>query len=85
MGVLPACEANARGQLSGKRFLVVEDNFLLALNMAAALEDAGAEVTWTGVAEEAVHTIEARPPVKPPSVFLSRTVNAELTSASISA
>ena len=62
MGVLPACEANARGQLSGKRFLVVEDNFLLALNMAAALEDAGAEVTWTGVAEEAVHTIEARPP-----------------------
>jgi hypothetical protein len=24
---LPACEANARGQLSGKRFLVIEDNF----------------------------------------------------------
>ena len=60
--ILPACKAEARGQLSGKRFLVVEDNFLLALNMAAALEDAGAEVTWTGVAEEAVHTIEARPP-----------------------
>ena len=40
---------------------MVEDNFLVALNMAAGLEDAGAEVTWTGVAEEAVHTIEVRP------------------------
>jgi CheY-like chemotaxis protein len=58
---LPACEAKARGQLSGKRFLLVEDNFLLALNMAAGLEDAGAEVTWTGCSEEAVHTIEVRP------------------------
>jgi CheY-like chemotaxis protein len=59
--ISPACEPEARGQLSGKRFLVVEDNFLVALNMAAGLEDAGAEVTWTGVAEEAVHAIEARP------------------------
>src|SRR5262245_47150226 len=59
--VLPASEANARGKLSGKRFLVVEDNFLIALNMAAGLEAAGAEVTWTGFAEEAVHTIEVRP------------------------
>jgi CheY-like chemotaxis protein len=58
---LSPCEAKARGQLSGKRFLVVEDNFLLALNMAAGLEDAGAEVTWTGVAEEAVQTIEVTP------------------------
>jgi CheY-like chemotaxis protein len=58
---LSACEANARGQLSGKRILVVEDNFLLALNMAAGLEDAGAEVTCTGVVEEAVQTIEVRP------------------------
>jgi CheY-like chemotaxis protein len=58
---LPASEARARGKLSGRRFLVVEDNFLVALNMAAGLEDAGAEVACTGFAEQVVHTIEARP------------------------
>jgi CheY-like chemotaxis protein len=59
--VPPASEAKARGKLLGRRLLVVEDNFLVALNMAAALEDAGAEVTCIGFAEQAVHTIEARP------------------------
>jgi CheY-like chemotaxis protein len=58
---LPASEAKARRKLLGKRLLVVEDKLLIALNMAAGLESAGAEVTWTGFAEEAVHTIEAKP------------------------
>src|SRR5688572_15903863 len=59
--VLPASEAKAHGKLSGKRFLVLEDKFLVALNIAAGLEDAGAEVTWTGFTEEAVHIIQVKP------------------------
>jgi CheY-like chemotaxis protein len=59
--VLPASEAKARSKLLGKRLLVVEDKLLIARNMAAGLENAGAEVTWTGFAAEAVHTIEVRP------------------------
>jgi two-component sensor histidine kinase len=53
--------AKAPGKLSGKRFLVVADEFLVARDIAARLEDAGAEVTWTAFAEEAVNTIEAMP------------------------
>jgi hypothetical protein len=52
--VLPGSEAKAHGKLSGKPFLVLQDEFLAALNIAAGLEDAGAEVIWTGFAEEAV-------------------------------
>jgi CheY-like chemotaxis protein len=44
--------------LAGKRFLVVEDEPLVALDLVAGLEDAGAEVAGpTGTAEEALRII----------------------------
>jgi CheY-like chemotaxis protein len=52
----------AYGKLSGKRFLVVEDEMLVALALSAGLEDAGAEVlASTGSASEALAIIESQP------------------------
>jgi PAS domain S-box-containing protein len=54
---VPATQAVAR--LSGKRFLVVEDEPLAALDIAAALEDAGvAEVAQSSTVREALEMIE---------------------------
>ena len=49
----------APGKLAGQRFLVVEDEPLVALDMAAGLEEAGAAVVAsTGSAKEALDIIE---------------------------
>jgi signal transduction histidine kinase/DNA-binding response OmpR family regulator len=51
-----------RDKLVGKRFLVVEDEPLVALDLSAALEQAGAEViASTGSADKALEVIESRP------------------------
>lgn len=48
------------GGLSGKRFLVIEDEPLVALEIARVLEEAGAQiVASTGTADEALRLIEA--------------------------
>jgi PAS domain S-box-containing protein len=48
-------------RLAGRRFLVVEDEPLVALDIAAGLQEAGAEVVAsTGSAKEALHTIESK-------------------------
>jgi PAS domain S-box-containing protein len=50
------------GKLSGKRFLVVEDEPLVALDISAGLQDAGADVVaLTGSPSEALNVIESRP------------------------
>ena len=52
----------AYGKLAGKRFLVVEDEMLVALALSAGLQDAGAEVVAsTGSASEALAIIESQP------------------------
>jgi len=49
----------AHGKLAGKRFLVVEDEPLVALDLSAGLQDAGAEVVAsTGSASEALAIVE---------------------------
>ena len=53
---VPSAQAGAR--LSGRRLLVVEDEPLVALDIAAALEDAGAEVAQSGTVREALEIIE---------------------------
>ena len=51
----------APGKLAGTRFMVVEDEPLVALDIAAGLEEAGAEVVAaTGSAEEALDIIEGK-------------------------
>jgi PAS domain S-box-containing protein len=56
--VSPAERAPAR--LAGKRFLVIEDEPLVALDIVAALEEAGAVVAGsTGTTDEALHLIES--------------------------
>lgn len=51
-----------RGKLEGKRFLVVEDEPLVALDLSAGLQEAGAEVTAsTGSASKALEIIESQP------------------------
>ncbi len=51
-----------RGKLSGKRFLVVEDEPLVALDLAAGLQEAGGEVVAsTGSASQALDIIESQP------------------------
>jgi PAS domain S-box-containing protein len=53
-------EPDAR-KLAGRRFLVVEDEPLVALDITAGLEDAGAEVVAsTGSAKEALEIVESR-------------------------
>jgi PAS domain S-box-containing protein len=48
-------------KLAGKRFLVVEDEPLVALDIAAGLQDAGGEVVAsTGTPRETLHTIETK-------------------------
>jgi CheY-like chemotaxis protein len=50
------------GKLAGKRFLVVEDEPLVALDISAGLQDAGADVVaLTGSTSEALNVIESRP------------------------
>jgi CheY-like chemotaxis protein len=52
----------AYGKLAAKRFLVVEDEMLVALALSAGLQDAGAEVVAsTGSASEALAIIESQP------------------------
>ena len=51
-----------RGKLEGKRFLVVEDEPLVALDLSAGLQEAGAEVTAsTGSPSKALAIIESQP------------------------
>jgi PAS domain S-box-containing protein len=51
--------AKPPGKLAGQRFLVVEDNFLVALDIAAGLEQTGAEVVAsTASAKEALDLVE---------------------------
>jgi CheY-like chemotaxis protein len=48
-------------KLAGRRLLVVEDEPLVALDIAAGLQEAGAEVVAsTGSAKDALHTIESK-------------------------
>jgi len=50
-----------QGKLAGKRFLVVEDEPLVALDLSASLQEAGAEVVAsTGSASKAVEIIEGQ-------------------------
>jgi two-component sensor histidine kinase len=50
------------GKLAGKRFLVVEDEPLVAIDLSAGLQGAGAEVVAsTGSASAALNIIESRP------------------------
>jgi PAS domain S-box-containing protein len=49
-------------RLAGKRFLVVEDEPLVALEIAGVLEGAGAAVACTGTADEALRLTEANAP-----------------------
>jgi CheY-like chemotaxis protein len=50
--------ARPPGKLAGQRFLIVEDDFLVALEIAAGLEETGAEVVAsTGSAREALDRI----------------------------
>jgi PAS domain S-box-containing protein len=50
------------GKLAGKRFLVVEDEPLVAIDLSAGLQGAGAEVVAsTGSANKALNIIESRP------------------------
>jgi len=50
-----------QGKLAGKRFLVVEDEPLLALELSASLQDAGAEmIASTGSASKAIDIIEGQ-------------------------
>jgi CheY-like chemotaxis protein len=51
-----------KARLAGKRFLVVEDEPLVALEIAGVLEEAGAVVASAGTADEALHSIEANAP-----------------------
>lgn len=52
----------ACGKVAGKRFLVVEDEMLVALALSAGLQDAGGEVfASTGSASEALAIIESQP------------------------
>ena len=47
------------GKLAGKRFLIVEDEPLVALDTASGLEEAGAEIVFsTGSSKDALETIE---------------------------
>jgi len=51
-----------RGRLAGKRFLVVEDEPLVALDLSAGLQEWGAEVAAaTGSASEALDIIDSQP------------------------
>ena len=51
---------SAHAKLTGKRFLVVEDEPLVALDIVAALENAGAEVAGqSGTTREALNVIES--------------------------
>jgi CheY-like chemotaxis protein len=51
-----------RGKLAGKRFLVIEDEPLVALDLSAGLQEAGAEVTAsTGSASKALDIIQSQP------------------------
>ena len=51
-----------RGKLAGKRFLVVEDEPLVALDLSAGPQEAGAEVAAsTGSASKALNIIEGQP------------------------
>lgn len=43
-GVAHLSEANDSGLLAGRRILVVEDEYLIAMDIEACLQDAGAEV-----------------------------------------
>jgi CheY-like chemotaxis protein len=46
--------------LTGRRFLVVEDEYLIAADLAAVLQDLGAEVTGpAGTLEEALSLVES--------------------------
>jgi len=52
-----------RSQLVGKNFLIVEDEPLVALDLAEGLREVGAEVVAsTGSAEQALDIIKSRPP-----------------------
>ncbi len=58
----PHATDTPRGKLAGKRFLVVEDEPLVALDLSMALEEAGAEVVdSTGSADQAFQVIESQP------------------------
>jgi PAS domain S-box-containing protein len=47
-----------KGSLAGKRFVVIEDEPLVAIEIENILEDAGAAVTVAGTAAQALHHIE---------------------------
>jgi CheY-like chemotaxis protein len=52
--------ARPPGKLAGQRFLVIEDDFLVALDIAAGLEGTGAEVVAsTGSAREALDLVDS--------------------------
>lgn len=57
------CEPRDDAFTTARRVLIVEDNWLVAVEMEAALEDAGYEVVGVAVsAEEAVQTCNAKHP-----------------------
>jgi CheY-like chemotaxis protein len=57
----PAAAGNPPALLAGQRFLVVEDEPLVSMDIIAGLEEAGAEVVGTaGTSEEALDLIEGK-------------------------
>jgi CheY-like chemotaxis protein len=53
---------NTEPSIAGKRFLVLDDEFLIALDIQQVLESAGAvSVTCTGNADDALKAIKASP------------------------
>ncbi|MCH8686568.1 response regulator [Pedomonas mirosovicensis] len=60
---LPGDAAGEPSGIAGKRFIVIEDEPLVALELTALLEDAGARVVGTaGTAEQAIRLIETAAP-----------------------
>lgn len=54
--------SNIERPLAGKRGLVVDDEFLIVLDLQGLLEDAGAEVVCQGGAEKACEALDSEGP-----------------------
>jgi len=54
--------SNAQGRLTGRRGLVVDDEFLIVLDLQETLEDNGAAIVAAGSAEKALAALDAEGP-----------------------